>query len=145
MSRTSTRRSTYALSAVLAVYGILLAVALLAPTSTDQAGMVRWLGRVLGGSGAPPYFTGFDRLEVLSNAAIVAPVSFLGSFLRPSYRWRDWTAWGFVVSFTVELVQMLLLPERHASYSDVVANTLGALLGAMLAACVFAVRPGVRR
>jgi hypothetical protein len=110
-------------------------VALLAPTSTDQAGMVRWVGQILDGGGAPPAMTGFDRLEVLMNAVIIAPVTFLGALLRPTYRWRDWTAWGFVVSITVEVAQMVLLPGRHPAYSDVVANTLGACAGAVAFGC----------
>jgi VanZ family protein len=52
--------------------------------------------------------------------------------VRPSYSWRDWTAFGFCLACLVELLQGLLLPGRHASFSDVVANTLGALLGALL-------------
>ena len=123
-------RTTYVASAALAVYAVALVVALLAPTSTDQAGMVSWLGGVLGELGAPGPLTRFDHLEVLMNALIVAPVSFLGSVVRPSLGWRSWTALGFATSVAVELIQWQLLPDRHASLSDVVANTLGALLGA---------------
>ena len=129
------RRKSYVTVGVLAVYVVLLAGALLAPTSTDQAGMVRWFGQILDGGGAPPAMTGFDRLEVLMNAVIIAPVTFLGALLWPSYRWRDWTAWGFVVSITVELAQLVLLPGRHPAYSDIVANTLGACAGAVAFGC----------
>jgi len=66
------------------------------------------------------------------NAVIIAPVSFLGSMVHPAFGWRDWTAYGFAGSATVEAVQLLLLPERNASFSDVVANTLGALLGGVV-------------
>jgi glycopeptide antibiotics resistance protein len=73
------------------------------------------------------------RLEFIMNAVIIAPVPFLGYLLFPKYSWRDWTALGFVGALTVEIIQGLLLPERNASYTDVVANTLGALMGAGLA------------
>ena len=42
----------------------------------------------------------------------------------------------FVIASGVELTQGLLLTDRTASYEDIVANTLGALLGAALVAVV---------
>ena len=39
---------------------------------------------------------------------------------------------GFAVSLLVEATQVAL-PERMATHSDVVANTLGAAVGALLA------------
>jgi glycopeptide antibiotics resistance protein len=135
-------------SAVLVVYTMLLLLALLAPTSEQQAGLVLSLGRVLGEMGVPGWLTSFERLEVVMNALIIAPVTFLGSMVRPQLGWRDWTAYGFAASLTVEAVQLLLLPGRDGSFSDVVANTFGALLGAVVfhavRAGVFAVAPGLR-
>ncbi|MGA8995767.1 MAG: VanZ family protein [Nocardioidaceae bacterium] len=120
--------------ALLVAYSLALAVALFSPTSGEQNQMVLWLGRVLDSTGVPARFTTFDRLEVLTNVAIIAPVSLLGSLAWPRLSWRDWTAWGFAVSLTVELLQGLLLPGRHAAASDVVANTGGALAGAIAVA-----------
>jgi len=128
-------------SVVLAVYTALVLVALLAPTSSDQSAMVTWLGSRLTGLGIPRWLTSFHRLEVVMNAVVVAPVTFLGSVLRPSYGWRDWTAFGFAASLTVEAVQLVLLPGRNASFSDVVANTLGALLGGLAFHAVRALVP----
>ncbi len=123
------RRSTVTI--VLAVYTALLLVALLAPTSDEQSGMVTWVGGVMADLGLPRWLSNYKRLEVVMNALIIAPVSFLGSMLRPSISWRDWTAYGFAASMAVEAIQLTLLPGRQASFSDVVANTLGALLGAV--------------
>ena len=123
------RRSTVTI--VLAVYTALLLVALLAPTSDEQSGMVTWVGGVMADLGLPRWLSNYQRLEVVMNALIIAPVSFLGSMLRPSISWRDWTAYGFAASMAVEAIQLTLLPGRQASFSDVVANTLGALLGAV--------------
>ena len=118
----------------LAVYVVALAVALLAPTSGTQSEMASWvvdLGRALG----------FDaqtatqaRAEFLCNAAILAPVSALGSIMWPRTTWRDWTAWTFVAAGLVEATQGLVLDRRTASYADIVANTLGGLLGASIVA-----------
>jgi glycopeptide antibiotics resistance protein len=116
----------------LVVYGALVLWALLAPTSTEQSGLVLWLGNRLRELGVPSTLATFDRLEVVMNVLIIAPVTLLASLIRPSYGWRDWTAVGFVAALAVELGQGLLLPDRVASFSDVVANACGALLGALL-------------
>jgi glycopeptide antibiotics resistance protein len=121
---------------LLAVYLVLLAVALFSPSSQQQSNAVVWLGELLRVLGVPPRLTGFDRLEVVMNAVIVAPATFLASMVVPRFGWRDWTCFGFVVALTVEAAQGLLLPGRQASFSDVVANTSGALLGSALFAVV---------
>jgi glycopeptide antibiotics resistance protein len=121
------------LGGVLVIYLVLLAVALLAPTNTDQSSMVMWLIHFLVRGGAPPEALGFGRMEFVMNVAIIAPATLMASLLWPRWTWRDWTAAGFVVSGAVELIQALFLPHRDGSFSDIVANTLGATVGALLA------------
>jgi glycopeptide antibiotics resistance protein len=117
---------------LLGIYLVLLGIALFSPTSQQQSGAVVWLEELLRFAGAPPALTSFDRLEVLMNAVIVAPATFLAALVVPRFGWRDWTCFGFVAAVTVEAAQGLLLPGRQASFSDVVANTAGALAGAVL-------------
>lgn len=117
-------------------YSALLAVALLAPTSGTQSELAQWvadLGRTVGFG---PETATQARAEFLCNALILAPVALLGSLLWPRTTWRDWTAYGFLIAGSVELIQGLLLPDRTASFTDVVANTLGCLLGAGVVAVV---------
>lgn len=128
------RRSPRIAGALLAIYCLGLLLVLFSPTNTRQAAGVVWLGNVLSHVGVPDRFVVFSRLEIVLNIAIVAPVTFLATFVRPSCSWRDWTAFGFCLACVVELLQGLLLPGRQASFSDVVANSLGALLGAMVGA-----------
>lgn len=128
------RRGRLVAAALLAGYSALLALALLWPTSDRQSGMVSWLVEALQHLGLSSSLVTFTRAEVLMNVLIIAPVTFLGSLWRPRMSWRSWTAYGFVASLTVELVQGLLLPDRQAAFSDVVANTTGALLGAVVVA-----------
>jgi glycopeptide antibiotics resistance protein len=139
-------RPTRVVGAVLLIYTVLLLLAVLSPTNSDQGHMVLWLAQRLQDVGVPAAIATFHRLEVVLNALIVAPVSFLGSFLRPRLSWRDWTAYGFVASVAVEMIQLVVLPGRQASFSDVVANTGGALLGAvaMVALRRFLLRRGRR-
>jgi hypothetical protein len=117
---------------LLLLYALLLLVVLFSPTSHVQASLVEdlvhALQRVL-----PDAWITFGRAEILMNAVIIAPLTFLGSAVWPRLRWQDWTAYGFVGATTVELLQGVLLPGRQASFSDIVANSAGALLGAVLA------------
>ena len=126
---------------LLAVYSALLAIALFSPSSEHQSSAVAHLGSVLSSMGMPSRLVTYPRLEVVMNAAIIAPVTFLGSLSFPSWSWRDWTAAGFLVAVVVELAQGLLLPDREATFSDIVANTMGALVGALVVALV---RPMLR-
>ena len=125
------RRNAVWARAALAIYAVLLALALFWPTSDRQSASVVWLSHVLTSSGASPALLTYSRMEVLMNAAIVAPLTFFGSWSVRRLRWQDWTVYAFAGAVTVEIVQGLLLSSREASYSDVVANTVGALVGAV--------------
>ena len=117
----------------LALYAGLLGVVLLSPRSTTQSELVSRLVAELVQLGVPDSLVTFARAEVLMNAVIVVPLTFLGSLVLRRLRWQDWTTYAFLGSIAVELVQGLLLPNRQSSFSDIVANTVGALLGALLA------------
>ena len=118
---------------LLAGYTVFLCLALLSPSSNLQSDSVALVGRVLDHLGVPYALVAQPRLEFIMNAVIIAPVPFLGSIIFAQYTWRDWTAFGFAGAFAVEAVQGVLLQGRNASFTDVVANTLGALIGAGLA------------
>ena len=117
---------------LLLLYAVVLAVALLSPTSQFQTASVTHLGEAMRVF-LPDGWVTFSGVEVLLNIVIIAPVTFLGAIAWPRLRWQEWTAYAFVGAATVELVQGLLLPGRDASFTDVFANTAGALLGAFLA------------
>ncbi len=125
------RRTVRLAQVLLAVYVVALVVALFSPSNDHQSAMLVWLSHRLQDLGIPYRAAPFSRLEIIMNALIIAPVSFLGSYVV-RWGWRDWTAWAFVAACAVETVQGLLLSGRLATFSDVVANTAGALLGAVL-------------
>ena len=124
---------------LLLAYVIVLGAVVFSPTNRVQTDTVVDVARALQPF-LPRSWAGFVPVEVLLNVVIVAPVSFLGSQVWPRLRWQDWTAYGFVGATSVELIQALLLPGRQASFSDIVANTVGALVGALLCSRLRSVR-----
>ncbi|MCS0498085.1 VanZ family protein [Protaetiibacter mangrovi] len=95
--------------------------------------IVRWIVSVTSLPAGPTY----DTLEVAANVVMFLP---FGVLAMTAYRWmRVWstTLAGLATSALIEGVQ-LALPSRYSTVSDLIANTAGALLGALLVA-------GVRR
>ena len=131
-ARPLSRRARTALGAALAVWVVLLAVVLLAPSSSGPDWVIFQLAEALRRLGLPEVLTNPGRVESMLNVVAFVPLGLLGSLLWTRPTWRDWTAVGFVVSFAVEVVQAVALDARQATNADVVANTLGMLVGALL-------------
>ena len=115
----------------LAAYLACLAFVLLTPSADVPSSSVTWLAEMGTRLGLPGPLVVPSRVEFIANVLILMPLSFLGSALLPRLTWRDWTAYAFALSGAVETVQALLFPDRSATFKDVVANTSGALLGAV--------------
>ena len=120
-----------------AAYLVAVGFVVWSPQPTDGVGIAqviaRWVAALFG---LPPEPT-FDVLEVAANVAMFVP---FGVLALTAYRWmRVWSATiaGLATSGIIEGVQ-LFLPTRYATVSDLIANTAGALLGALLVA-------GIRR
>ncbi|MEI2714283.1 MAG: VanZ family protein [Nocardioides sp.] len=79
----------------------------------------------------PPTIANEYRMGVLLNVAMLMPLPMLGMWLLPRTNWRDWTACAFLTSLTIEVLQVPMT-TRDASYSDIAANTAGALVGGLL-------------
>ncbi|WP_460799865.1 VanZ family protein [Nocardioides pacificus] len=125
-------------------YCLGLALVLFNPSNDVPTQSIRWfsdLGRALG---MPEQLSHTSRVEFGLNVLILVPFSVLGALITRKADWRIWVAYGFVFSGLVELTQGLALGARSATFSDVVANTLGAGLGAAGVAVLIAVRPGHR-
>ena len=118
----------------LAIYSVFLAAILLSPSSGVQSSSVSSFADAARSAGVPASLVTQGRAEFVANALILMPVSALGSMVWTSSTWREWTAWSFVLAASVELAQGLFLPDRTATMVDVVANTLGGLLGATFVA-----------
>ena len=119
--------------ALLAAYSLFIAAVLVAPVPTVASGVVGGAEGVLSALGLPAALTEPGRVEFVLNAAMFAPVALLAALTWPRHHWANWVVYGFAGSVAVEAVQALFLPERSAQFVDVVANTLGALAGALVA------------
>ena len=118
---------------VFVAYDAFLLANLLGPQSVPSDN-VGWLLEVARAVGTPEQLLTERRFQFLVNAAVFAPVSALGMLLWPRTTWRDWTAYGFLASCAVELLQRFAVEGRVPQLEDVVANTLGAAAGGLLVA-----------
>lgn len=138
---TSPSAARRAVGAALVAWTAVLAVTLLAPSAAGPSWLVETLSSVLERIGVPPALADGTRVEFGLNVAAFVPLSLLGTLLWPRLGWRDWTAVGFVASFLVEAVQAIAFDGRSATHADVVANTLGTLVGAVLGLVLLAFLP----
>lgn len=127
--------STTSLARVaLGLYVLALAAILFQPSAGAAIGTVGGVSDVLEDLGLPPSLVTPYRVEFVLNALMFAPVPFLGMWVFPRLSWTDWVTYTFLASAAVELTQGLFLEARTAQFVDVVANTLGGVLGAGAAA-----------
>lgn len=66
------------------------------------------------------------------NVVLFVPLTCLATLAVRRITWLQWFAVGAGLSVTIELVQLLALSGRSASLVDVVSNSLGAWVGAVL-------------
>ena len=125
---------TLLLRIVFAVY--LVAVGLIVwspqPDAGEFTGIVAIAARWLEALGLP-FEPSYVVLEILANVALFVP---FGVLAMTAFRWmRVWstTAAALVTTGLIEGVQ-LFLPTRYSTVSDLIANTVGALIGALLVA-----------
>jgi|GEM_PF-1953295 len=124
------------------VAGTLLVVWLPARDAERVTGLVAVLASLVAQLGIG-YGTAYDVLEFLANVAFFVPLGVLLPAALPRLRGPLVVLAGFAFSGCIELVQ-LALPSRVSTWSDVVANTLGALLGWLAWTAVRCIRRGRR-
>lgn len=112
----------------MAVYLIVVAFIVWWPTAEVATASVGGIWEVTQEVGAPGWVTP-TSVEFVTNVLLFVPLSFIGSTFRPDWRWGRWLLTGLAGTLLIEVVQMLFLPGRSAAVIDVVANTLGALVG----------------
>lgn len=115
----------------LAVYALGLVTVLLLPNAALPGVFVEELAEMGRRAGLPEALLTPTRAEFAANTLVFAPLTGLAALVWRSRSWTEWTTYGFMLSLMVEAVQGLALPGRSASFADVVANTMGALVGAV--------------
>ena len=103
-----------------------------APVDRDYDSAIERLLGVLHRNGVPRWFD-YRELEFSANIGMFVPLGFLAGLALPRRVW--WLAIFVVPAFSVaiELAQAVLLPARVAAFSDVLANSIGGLLGVFAA------------
>lgn len=129
----SSRPIQVAAALALALYLLIAGIVLLATHSTVATEVIAHTTAWLTAHDAPAWVTDGGRVELALNAALFAPLTFLASLALPRHPWGNWVAYAFAGSGAVEVIQAFVLEPRSAQYVDVVANTLGGLIGAVLA------------
>ncbi len=81
-----------------------------------------------------PKAIGYNQVEFSANVAMFVPMGIIAAAYFKKMLLGTLT--GALVSCLIELSQALFLPDRFASGLDIVANTLGAAIGAA-AYCLF--------
>ncbi|WP_186377012.1 VanZ family protein [Curtobacterium pusillum] len=106
--------------------------------SPVDASAAPWLDRVIAAAqriGAPATFD-YATIESLANVVFFVPLGLLVVLFAGARWWWAGAGAGVVVSACIETGQALFLPERTASVADVLANGVGATLGALVGVLV---------
>lgn len=129
-------RAVWARGALVAYFlFVAFTVWLPATVSGKVVGVVVLGARWVAQRGIASYEFSFVSLEFLANVVFLVPVGALIAL-----GWRRLRLWhvvliGFLTSGLIESIQAFV-PSRAPSLSDVVANTLGTLIGAAIVAAI---------
>jgi glycopeptide antibiotics resistance protein len=132
---------------VASAYGLAIALIGLWPTPVDrnlavvELRPVAWAIRTTG----LDQWEGYRLIEFSANVALFVPLGVLVLLWRTDWAWRQATLLAFAVTVIIEVLQNVLRPERFAAVSDIVANTLGGAIGALLVVLARRRAPALRR
>lgn len=119
---------------MLAAYVVVVLFATMWPTPLDQGygAAIEKLLAVLHRNGVPEWF-GYNKLEFSANILMFVPLGFLVALLLPARAW--WLALIIcpALSIAIELTQAVALSARFGTITDVISNSIGALVGVFLA------------
>lgn len=120
-----------------ALYAALVGVIAFTGSPVD-AGAQPWLLRTLERLhrvGLPAWFD-YAATEFSANVVFFVPLGVFVVLLLGARRWWVGAGTGFVLSVVIEVSQSLFLPARFGSVDDVVSNTCGAVIGALVGVMV---------
>ncbi|TFD91850.1 VanZ family protein [Cryobacterium lactosi] len=119
---------------LLAAYVVVVLLATLWPTPLDQgySAAIQKVLDVVHRNGVPEWF-GYNKLEFSANVAMFVPLGFLSALLLPARVW--WLALVMcpALSIVIEITQAVFLAARFATLTDVISNSIGAVIGILIA------------
>ncbi|MCR2801394.1 VanZ family protein [Microbacterium sp. zg-Y818] len=127
------RRGRVLLAAASALYLAVLASLTLGPQPETVGGTLVTLGDWFGAWEGTAWLT-FAVLEFVANVVLFLPLGLLWVAWVGRRRWWLATLAGLALSGAIEATQALALPARYPDVRDLIANTLGAALGAAVVA-----------
>lgn len=128
----STTRHRLAVIVVFLYFAALAAIAFW-PTPVDRPfdgdllNFLRWLRSL----SIPQFIASFTSVEFMANIVLFMPFGIILAVRLPRMFWWVALPAGAVLSSLIELVQGTFLPERVFDVRDIVANSCGALIGAL--------------
>jgi glycopeptide antibiotics resistance protein len=84
-----------------------------------------------------PAWVNYGFVEASANVALFVPLGVVSSLAFPHWSWWRVGVLGLLISCCMELGQLLFLHNRFPSPLDLVTNSSGAVIGALLAATAF--------
>ena len=121
------------LISVLLVEVLVVGWLVLNPSPATSYGAVETISDLLESWGVPQPIADTGLIEFVLNVAMFVPPGATLAVLLPRVAWWQLSLVGLAGSVGIEVLQ-LLLPDRTASLSDVVANTVGLAAGALMVA-----------
>jgi len=107
----------------LAIYAIALAAVAFWPVPVDSG-----MGGLLAAISAAVPWLSYAVIEVTANVVLFVPLGTLLAMVLPRRRWLV-VPIAAVVTVLIELAQAIFLAQRTPSLRDILANTLGAVIG----------------
>ncbi len=131
-------RRVLAIVSVLYLVGLALIAFWPVPVDQEFSDALELLIAQLQGDGLS--FLSYATVEIAANVLLFVPLGILLAVLfGPGARWLAFGACVAVSAF-IEFAQAVLLPDRTAAVSDLLANVAGAAIGVLIVAIVSAVR-----
>lgn len=102
-----------------------------AAVSARVTGLVGIIATWVADAGIASYARSAFVLEILANVALFVPIGLLLALAWPRLRLWQTVLVGALMSVLIETVQGVM-PSRFPTLSDVIANTTGTLIGALV-------------
>lgn len=124
------RISRRVLGGLLALEVLGIAWLVLSPTAVAPSTVVLHIGRLMRSLGLPRWLADAGLIEFTLNVALFVPLAALCALLWTRPKVWMWILGGFLLSSGLEWLQLEFLSGRSSTSRDIIANTLGTILGA---------------